>query len=750
MRTQRWLFILFLAFVTLFLAACGDDDNDHNNQVIPAAPIGVTATGGFNQVTISWNAVSNAATYNIYWSTAPGVTTATGTKITNAPNPYVQTDVTADTTYYYIVTAVNSAGEGPPSDEVSATPTSSPTVPVAPSGVTATAGTNQVTVSWTAVSDATSYNLYWATTTGVSPANGTLISNVTSPYVQTGLAAGTTYYYVVTAVNAVGESAPSAQASATPSSSPTVPAAPTGVTAAAGVNQVTISWTPVSGATSYHIYWSTTSGVTPANGTEIPNATSPYTQTGLTAGTAYYYVVTAENAVGESTPSSQVTATPTAPPAVPAAPTGVNATAGTNQVTISWSPVSGATSYNIYWSTSTGVTPANGTEIANVTSPYVHMGLTAGTAYYYVVTAVNSTGESAPSAEVAATPTSTATVPAAPTGVTATAGVNEVSLSWTAVSGATSYNIYWATSTGVTPATGTQIANATSPFVQTGLTAGTTYYYVVTAVNSVGEGAPSTEASATPTSTPAVPATPTGVTATAGNNQVTISWTAVSGATSYNIYWSTTAGVTPSTGTAITNATSPYVQTGLTAGTTYYYVVTAANGVGESAPSTEVSATPTSAPAVPPAPTGVVATGGTNSVTISWSAVGGATSYNLYWSTTAGVTPASGTQISNATSPYVHQLLSAGTTYYYVVTAVNGVGEGSPSAEAMATTSTLDGVSLYAANCAGCHGALATSSKRGRTAAQIQAAIDGNVGGMGFLSTLTPAQVQAIADVLNL
>lgn len=93
----------------------------------------------------------------------------------------------------------------------------------------------------------------------------------------------------------------------------TAPTAPTGVTATAGKNQVTIAWTPVAGATSYVIYWSTTSGVSgPAgtNGTPLYGVTNPYIQTGLTAGTAYYYVVTSVNANAESPPSDQVSATP--------------------------------------------------------------------------------------------------------------------------------------------------------------------------------------------------------------------------------------------------------------------------------------------------------------------------------------------------------------------------------------------------------------------------------------------------------
>lgn len=92
------------------------------------------------------------------------------------------------------------------------------------------------------------------------------------------------------------------------------PSAPTGVTATAGDGQVTISWSAVSGATSYNIYCSTTSGVTKTTGTEISNATSDHTHTGLTNGTTYYYIVTAVNFQGESVESAQVSATPAIPP----------------------------------------------------------------------------------------------------------------------------------------------------------------------------------------------------------------------------------------------------------------------------------------------------------------------------------------------------------------------------------------------------------------------------------------------------
>jgi len=159
--------------------------------------------------------------------------------------------------------------------------------PAAPAGLTAVGGTGQATLSWTSVSNATSYNLYYATTAGVTTTSGTKIASVSTPYVQTGLAAGTTYHYVVTAVNSAGESAASAESSAATAATtplPTAPAAPTGVIATGGTNQVTLSWSDVSSATSYNVYYATSNGVTKANGTKIASATSPAVLTGLHPG----------------------------------------------------------------------------------------------------------------------------------------------------------------------------------------------------------------------------------------------------------------------------------------------------------------------------------------------------------------------------------------------------------------------------------------------------------------------------------
>ena len=95
---------------------------------------------------------------------------------------------------------------------------------------------------------------------------------------------------------------------------PGLPAAPTGMTATPGCTEVFLGWNAVAGATSYNLYWSTTSPVTKTTGTPIPGVTSPYTHAGLSSGTTYYYVATTLNVRGESAESSQVFATVTPGP----------------------------------------------------------------------------------------------------------------------------------------------------------------------------------------------------------------------------------------------------------------------------------------------------------------------------------------------------------------------------------------------------------------------------------------------------
>jgi len=182
---------------------------------------------------------------------------------------------------------------------------------------------------------------------------------------------------------------------------------------------------------------------------------------------------------------------------IPAAPAGVQASAGNAQVSLAWLAGATAAGYYVMRSTTSG---GPYTQIANTASTsYTDSGAANGTKYFYVVSAFNSAGVSANSAEVSATPAAPATPPSPPTGLQATAGNAQVSLSWTASAGATSYHVKRSTTSGGPYA---QVAAPTAAsFTDTSLTNGTTYYYVVSALNSLGESANSAPASATPAGT---------------------------------------------------------------------------------------------------------------------------------------------------------------------------------------------------------------------------------------------------------
>ena len=210
-------------------------------------------------------------------------------------------------------------------------------------------------------------------------------------------------------------------------------------------------------------------------------------------------------------------------------------------------------------------------------------------------------------------------VSAAPTNLTATAGNQQASLTWTAGGGATSYNVKRGTANGGPYTTVGSPAGTT--YADTSLTNGTAYYYVVTAVNATGESGNSNQATATPKAAPTAPAAPPNLTATGGNQQVSLAWTASTGATSYNVKRAATNGG-PYTTVASPVGTS-YTDTTVTNGTTYYYVVTAVSASGESANSNQASATPGATPPAPPT------NPGTSSCTTPISAVNTAGNTNV-------------------------------------------------------------------------------------------------------------------------
>jgi fibronectin type 3 domain-containing protein len=180
-------------------------------------------------------------------------------------------------------------------------------------------------------------------------------------------------------------------------------------------------------------------------------------------------------------------------------------------------------------------------------------------------------------------------IPPVPTGLAATpATISQINLTWTASPGAISYSIKRSTAIGGPYTTVTAGVNITS-HSDIGLTASTTYYYVVSAVNGSGESTDSTQANATTLTAP--PDAPTGLTTILGTNQVTLNWTVAGGATSYTVKRAASSGG-PYTTVAEGVTDASYTDTGLTNGVTYHYVVVAVNIHGSSPDSASISATP--------------------------------------------------------------------------------------------------------------------------------------------------------------
>lgn len=191
---------------------------------------------------------------------------------------------------------------------------------------------------------------------------------------------------------------------------------------------------------------------------------------------------------------------------------------------------------------------------------------------------------------------SSPTVPGAPT-LSASAGNAVVHLSWTAPSDGgspiTNYKVYRSTSSGAETLL-TTLGNVTT-YDDGAVTNGTTYFYKVSAVNAVGEGAQSNEVNATPQAAASAPSAPQNLTAVPARGKgVQLSWSAPasdggSPVTGYNIYRGNVAGGETLL-TSVGNVTS-FKDTSTTRGATYYYRVTAVNAVGEGPASNEANTT---------------------------------------------------------------------------------------------------------------------------------------------------------------
>jgi fibronectin type 3 domain-containing protein len=445
------------------------------------------------------------------------------------------------------------------------------------------------------------------------------------------------------------------------------PGAPTGLVAAPGNAQVNLTWNAV-GTSTYKVFRRIAVNAYNFNSPLASGLTSPsYLDQTAANGTHYFYVVRAVNALGESGNSNEADATPAAPPAPP---TGLQASGGDNQVSLTWTASSGAAAYKVF--RRTGSTSYDyGAPLAPPGGATTFLDQTAlnGTTYFYVVRATNVGGESADSNEAQATPAPPGTPPAAPTNLQSAGGDNQVTLTWVGSQGATNYKVFRRLTSGsynfASPLT--LVQNGTA-FNDSSAQNNTTYFYVVRATNTAGDSGSSNEASATPTAGGG-PSAPVITTSDKKTNDATpvITGTSVAGAT-ITVYFNGVAdGQVVASGT-----TWSYHNTGsLKPDDLYIVTATATNGSGTSAPSSPALVTvDTTAPDVP---TNLVATPKNGAIALSWNASGAPDTrgYNIYRKPAGpGAFQKVNPKVVLGTR-YLDTTTQAGQAYTYRVTAVD-------------------------------------------------------------------------------
>lgn len=453
---------------------------------------------------------------------------------------------------------------------------------------------SSISLAWSAASGAASYKLYRSINDG-NFVNLTELGNVTS-YQDNSVKPGNKYAYKLMAIaqNPDRTATSDAKALTYPLTAPVIQ------TAQRSGNNISLSWTAVPGAVSYKVYRS-------VNGGNYVNISSlgmvtTYQDTGVVAANKYSYLVRAYGA--NATIFSASAAKAANDPVLPTTPVFVSAGVDRNRATITWKTVPGAVSYRIYRSVNGGNHVAL-TDVGKVTS-YTNTGLQAGTNYSYKLVAIDAAGLRSLTSQAKAISTLKK-----PTINTLSVDGTTANLSWDAVPGATAYMVY---RTSGTKQTYLASVSGTSTKL-TGLNPGETYAYSIVALRGQDKSILSA-----PISARCLPA-PTIGRLTFNTTTIQLTWGAVSGATSYQVYRSVNGGAFQlyqnTSGTAITDSR-------LAIGSTYRYQL-----VSKGANSTSA---PTSARGVKLFETPVITaiSGGTTSASLRWGAIEGANQYVVY------------------------------------------------------------------------------------------------------------------------
>ena len=330
-----------------------------------------------------------------------------------------------------------------------------PPPPAAPTGLTATAGDGSVTLAWDDPGNVSitgyEYQVRWA---GVAWGAWTAISGsgaATASHTFTGLENGKEYRYHLRAVNAGGSGATAPSASpwyvaATPAPPPPPPATPSSVSVTRADGALTASWPAATGATSYHVTYSSNGGWSWSLAA-YDHPTTSITISDADNAKTYIVGVRAKNSGGgsgwrNSAPAGPFTPAPPPPATPPAAVASVTVTRADGTLTASWDAPTGATSYHVTYSDN----GAQSWQLAALDHTTTSIEITADNALTYIigVRAKNSAGGSqwrnSPSAGPY-TPAPPLAPPATVASVTVTRADGTLTASWDAPTGATSYHV---------------------------------------------------------------------------------------------------------------------------------------------------------------------------------------------------------------------------------------------------------------------------------------------------------------------
>ncbi len=588
--------------------------------VEPAVPRSLGLRGGDEVLEVSWSApVSDGGRpvtgYVVQWRTDFG--SYGGNEQTAAGSPHTVAGLVNGTRYWVRVAAVNEVGRGGWSAEVDAVPV---TVPGRPERVAVERGDSEVWLSWWRPGDdggsITGYVVQWRSGTQ-DYSSSRQRAAASSPFVVAGLTNGTAYWLRVAAENDAGrgEWSDDEEIIAVPAR---VPAAPGGVTADPLDGSLAVWWhEPDDGGlsiTGYVVQWKSGAGLFGSSREATPKE-SPYTVTGLTNGTAYQVRVAARNEVGLGGWSDDASGTPRG---VPGAPGDLAvARGGSGKLAVSWSaPSSGSavTGYEVQWRTRTEQWSASRqATLAAGTLAHTVTGLTNGTAYQVRVAALAAGGGRTWSLPVPGTP---AGVPAKPGDVLVQrGGSGELVVSWDASgdggSAISGYVVQW--KSGAESYSSSREASPTGrTHTVTGLTNGAEHRVRVAAVNQVGQGAWSSDASGTPAARPDAPGSLSAVSAPPprGDKELELEWSPPSETGGFDIaryvvQWRSGAdqfGTDPAREATISPPFADPVTHSLTSlknGTEYSVRVAAVTRAGQGDWSDTVSATPYGRPRAP-------------------------------------------------------------------------------------------------------------------------------------------------------